>query len=113
MAPPAHQLLRGRVAEELGDVLCHIANVASNFEILLDDADTENLTTIRPRWADRREHRDTSFDEAIRRQSGYLAASSSRFVRNVLATGHSCTGKSTATPAGDPLTDNPHAEEGY
>jgi NTP pyrophosphatase (non-canonical NTP hydrolase) len=110
---PSHQLFRERVAEELGDLLWYIANVASKFEIPLDDVATGNLTKIRARWADRREHSDTSFDE------GYPA--SERLPRRFeLQIRQERVGDRTlmhaqidGQPLGDPLTDNAHAEDGY
>ncbi len=46
----AHRLFKERVSEELGDILWYVSNVASKFNLNLDDVATENLTKIRDRW---------------------------------------------------------------
>jgi NTP pyrophosphatase (non-canonical NTP hydrolase) len=47
----AHKLFQERVAEELGDLLWYISNVASKFGLNLDDVAHRNLTKVRARWA--------------------------------------------------------------
>jgi len=46
----AHRLFKERVAEELGDLLWYISNVASKFELSLDDIATGNLDKTKDRW---------------------------------------------------------------
>src|SRR5580704_1989373 len=45
----AHSLLKDRVAEELGDLLWYVANVASKFNLDLDDIAERNLRKVRGR----------------------------------------------------------------
>lgn len=47
----AHRLFKERVGEELGDLLWYVANVASKFELDLDEIAEQNLTKVRARWA--------------------------------------------------------------
>jgi NTP pyrophosphatase (non-canonical NTP hydrolase) len=47
----AHRLFKERVAEELGDLLWYVANVASKFGLNLDDIATHNLSKVQERWA--------------------------------------------------------------
>ncbi len=47
---PAHKLHRERVAEELGDLLWYIANVAEQFGLTLSHVASENLRKIEERW---------------------------------------------------------------
>lgn len=47
----AHRLMRGRVAEELGDILWYLANVATKFDLDLDEVAAANLKKTHGRWA--------------------------------------------------------------
>lgn len=49
----AHVLFKDRVAEELGDLLWYVANVASKFDLKLGDIAQANLQKTRDRWAGR------------------------------------------------------------
>lgn len=46
----AHGLFGERVSEELGDLLWYIANVASKFNLSLNEIATANLVKVRARW---------------------------------------------------------------
>jgi NTP pyrophosphatase (non-canonical NTP hydrolase) len=50
----AHGLFKERVSEELGDLLWYIANVASKFNLRLDDVATANLAKVKARWTTER-----------------------------------------------------------
>jgi NTP pyrophosphatase (non-canonical NTP hydrolase) len=50
----AHRLLSERVAEELGDILWYVANVATKFDLDLDIIAGRNIAKTRDRWALRR-----------------------------------------------------------
>src|SRR3954447_23101013 len=50
----AHRLFKERVSEELGDLLWYVANVASKFDLTLDQIATANLVKVRARWAEGR-----------------------------------------------------------
>lgn len=50
---PAHRLFKARVAEELGDLLWYVSNVASKFGLDLDEVASGNLTKVRARWSNR------------------------------------------------------------
>ena len=47
----AHRLFGDRVAEELGDLLWYIANVASKFGLSLDAVAAGNLAKVQARWS--------------------------------------------------------------
>lgn len=47
----AHQLFKERVSEELGDLLWYIANVASKFDLKLNEVAISNLAKVKDRWA--------------------------------------------------------------
>jgi NTP pyrophosphatase (non-canonical NTP hydrolase) len=46
-----HRMFRVRVHEELGDILWYVANVASKFDLRLDDVAQANLRKTHDRWA--------------------------------------------------------------
>jgi NTP pyrophosphatase (non-canonical NTP hydrolase) len=46
----AHELFRDEMAEELGDVLWYVANLAEKLDLQLDDVAERNLRKIRGRW---------------------------------------------------------------
>jgi NTP pyrophosphatase (non-canonical NTP hydrolase) len=46
----SHQLFKERVSEELGDLLWYIANVATKFNLTLEEIAEGNLRKIRDRW---------------------------------------------------------------
>jgi NTP pyrophosphatase (non-canonical NTP hydrolase) len=48
---PAHRLFKERVAEELGDLLWYVSNVASKFGLDLDHIAADNLAKIQARWS--------------------------------------------------------------
>jgi NTP pyrophosphatase (non-canonical NTP hydrolase) len=50
----AHRLFKERVSEELGDLLWYIANVASKFNLTLDEIAFANLAKVKARWATER-----------------------------------------------------------
>jgi len=50
----AHRLFKERVSEELGDLLWYIANVASKFDLTLNEIATANIAKVRARWATER-----------------------------------------------------------
>jgi NTP pyrophosphatase (non-canonical NTP hydrolase) len=50
----AHRLFKERVSEELGDLLWYIANVASKFDLSLDEIAVANLAKVKARWATER-----------------------------------------------------------
>ncbi|MDX1109919.1 nucleotide pyrophosphohydrolase [Sinorhizobium medicae] len=53
----AHKLFKDRVREELGDLLWYLANVASKFDLDLDNVARSNLAKVQERWATNRESR--------------------------------------------------------
>lgn len=48
---PAHRLFKDRVAEELGDLLWYVSNIASKFGLDLDEVAQSNLAKVRARWS--------------------------------------------------------------
>ena len=48
----SHQLFKDRIAEELGDLLWYVANVAAKFDLKLENIAQDNLRKTRDRWGD-------------------------------------------------------------
>ena len=48
----AHKLYKERVSEELGDLLWYISNIATKFELKLDEIALENLEKTKSRWGE-------------------------------------------------------------
>jgi len=60
----AHRLFKERVSEELGDLLWYIANVASKFDLTLDEIAIANLAKVKARWTTERTE-PLRFDETL------------------------------------------------
>jgi len=60
----AHRLFKERVSEELGDLLWYIANVASKFDLMLNEVALANLAKTKERWATERAD-PLCFDEEL------------------------------------------------
>lgn len=57
----AHELFKERVSEELGDLLWYLSNVATKFDLDLNEVATENLKKVSGRWVSL-QHIPPSFD---------------------------------------------------
>jgi hypothetical protein len=60
----AHRLFKDRVSEELGDLLWYVANVASKFDLTLNEIAAANLAKVKARWATERTE-PLSFDATL------------------------------------------------
>ncbi|MDN7427941.1 MULTISPECIES: nucleoside triphosphate pyrophosphohydrolase family protein [Burkholderia] len=108
----SHQLFKDRVAEELGDLLWYIANVATKFGLTLEDIASINLRKTQDRWGDQ----DSS---SINFDAGYDAHES--FPRQfevelseVLVKGKKkIRARMDGKKIGDDLTDNADDPDGY
>ena len=109
-----HRSFRDEVAEELGDVLWYVANVADKFELDLEEIAEANLRKVRGRWmspeggvrfydegqdASQRLPRVFEYGFQEERTDGATR------VRMVEA--------SSGRPTGDPLRDNTYEDDGY
>ena len=108
----AHQLFKERVSEELGDLLWYVANVASKFDLTLEEIATANLAKVRARWVTERETPlcfDTKLPEGERLPRCFEVElidveASGRQVVRVLINGKAF---------GAELTDNAYDSDGY
>lgn len=111
----AHRLLTARVAEELGDILWYVANVATKFDLTLGEIAADNLKKTRDRWALRQG------DVGVARPFDAGAPPSERFPRQfeVSFAEQGEDGKISTlvsvdgTQIGSRLTDNSYTDDGY
>ena len=108
----AHRLFKERVAEELGDLLWYIANVASKFDLSLSDIAGANLAKVKQRWAVERAeplHFDAELAEGERLPRRFeielvdFKGEAHHQVRVVI----------DGKPIGAALTDNAYDPDGY
>jgi NTP pyrophosphatase (non-canonical NTP hydrolase) len=111
----AHQLFTDQVAEELGDALWYVANLATKFGLSLDQIAGSNLQKVSRRWLslDDADSQTRFFDEA------YLPQEQLPRSFEVLFSPGRIDGKDVVyvtregRPVGDPLTDNAYTDDGY
>ncbi len=117
----AHKLFKARVAEELGDLLWYVANVATKFGLTLAEVATGNVEKCRDRWGDMadqpkapatRRHLDERFppQEQLPRRFVYQierANADGRVGVKVLI------GGTELETSLSELTDNAYEEDGY
>jgi NTP pyrophosphatase (non-canonical NTP hydrolase) len=108
----AHRLFKERVSEELGDLLWYIANVASKFDLALDEIAAANLAKVKARWATERT-KPLCFDATLpegerlpRRFEVELADVEDEDRQRVRVS-------ITGVPFGGELTDNAYDPDGY
>jgi NTP pyrophosphatase (non-canonical NTP hydrolase) len=111
----AHMLFPTQVAEELGDILWYLANMATKFDLDLATIAAANLAKTRdrwPPWGSVAEYHLFDEDFPVKEQ---LPRS---FMAEITdGVGREGKGRITLTidgvPAGDPLQDNAYDEDGY
>jgi hypothetical protein len=107
-----HRLFKERVSEELGDLLWYIANVASKFELTLDEIATANLAKVKARWAIERTE-PLSFD-ATAPEGERLPRRFEVELVDVDGEGRQRVRASiNGVPFGSELTDNAYDPDGY
>ncbi len=108
----SHQLFKDRVAEELGDLLWYVANVAAKFDLKLEDIAQGNLHKTRDRWGDQ----DTSeiILDAQYEDHERLPRQFEIELREVAVKGKTkIRARMGGKKIGDDLTDNANDPDGY
>lgn len=108
----SHLLFKDRIAEELGDLLWYIANVATKFDLKLENIAQENLRKTNDRWGNQDTSAlvfDADFEEHERLPRHFEIE-----LREVITRGQTkirvfMNGKKI----GDDLTDNANDPDGY
>lgn len=114
---PAHQILPDRIAEELGEILWHIAAFANKFNLDLSTIARQNLERYRDRWLCREGQSSTllahSFDSSLPEQERLPR----KFEVEIIEIDHDGSTKIQAfmngKQMGDDLTDNSYDNDGY
>lgn len=115
----AYQIFKERIAEELGDILWYVANIATKAELNLAEVAHGNLTKTRDRWHTRGADgllpgRGVKlFDESFPPQE--QLPRHFRAPLTEMAAGDSCKVRLMVDgeQVGDYLTDNAYADDGY
>lgn len=110
----SHRRFRDEVAEELGDILWYLANVATKFDLTLDEVAEKNLVKVEDRWKppggervlyDRENPKEQQLPRRF--EYGFEEQTANGARRVVLV--DRIDGEST----GDSLTDNSYEDDGY
>lgn len=109
----AHQRFREQVAEDLGDLLWYLSNVATKFGLNLEEVARANLQKTQSRWLSAANQQIHLFDE----DSAPCEQIPRKFVvlfTEVMEGGSGRVIVSTdGQRIGDPLTDNSYEDDGY
>ncbi len=109
-----HGLFAERIAEELGDILWYLTNVATKFDLDLDDVACRNLEKISSRWKTAGSSSVPSIGYCFDANYPESERLPRRFVVNISDDGHGivdifCDG----LRLGNRLSDNRYSEDGY
>lgn len=109
-----HRSFREEVAEELGDVLWYVANVADKFNLDLEEVASLNLCKVRGRWLGP-ENGVRLYDEGLPVQQQLPRRFMYRFEQEEVAgtIRVRMLDASSGIPTGDPLRDNTYENDGY
>lgn len=109
-----HRKFRDEVAEELGDILWYVANVATKFDLTLDQIAEANLAKAEDRWnapANRKPLYDAGLPAMQQLPREFEYAFEHRTVDG--AEKMVLVDRLHGGPTGDPLTDNAYEDDGY
>lgn len=107
----AHRSFKDQLAEELGDILWYVSNVATKFDLRLSDIAAQNLGKVNDRWGPSEAvplpDDDQRPEAQLPRQFQYRFVHRPEDERLILLD------VVTNTQVGDPLTDNAYEDDGY
>jgi NTP pyrophosphatase (non-canonical NTP hydrolase) len=111
----AYELFSGEMADELGDVLWYVANLAEKLDLQLDQIAQANLAKIRGRWPSGDQTLplplpDEEFPETERLPRRTSVTFREQFVDGRMRV---CLYGPDGAALGDPLTDNAYDDDGY
>ena len=108
----AHLLFKERVSEELGDLLWYISNVASKFELSLDDVAINNLSKVHDRWGVQ-SCSFKNFDEGFPENQSFPRRFDVELRKEIQDGKNKIQPYLDGTRVGDGLTDNYPEDDGY
>jgi len=111
----SHQFFREELAEELGDVLWYVANVASKFDLSLDSIAKRNLEKAEDRWLRRAKGAAQLYDEGLPLEQQLPRQFEYSFEHRHVAGTEKLVlvDRVNNLEVGDPLTDNAYEDNGY
>ena len=112
----SYQIFKGRVAEELGDILWYVSNIASKEGLSLESIAKDNLKKAKSRWlpADGADQgRLRLFDEAFPPREQLPRSFHIEFSEQTCEAGVKVTLWQNGEPLGNELTDNAYESDGY
>jgi NTP pyrophosphatase (non-canonical NTP hydrolase) len=109
---PAHSRFNNEVAEDLGDLLWYVANVATKFGLDLSAVAEANLKKTQNRWpSDARKYQ--LFDDELPAKEQFPRQFQITFAEKPEGTKVRVVISTNGVVIGDPLTDNAHEDDGY
>lgn len=114
---PAHRLFKEQLAEELGDVLWYLADVATKFDLDLDAIARQNLEKTQDRWPSEVSRGYTGpivFDEGFPENERLPRRSAAEIIEEIVEPGKARIKLLVdGNQIGSELTDNAYADDGY
>jgi NTP pyrophosphatase (non-canonical NTP hydrolase) len=108
-----HPLPKDRIAEELGDLLWYIANVASKFGLDLNEIAEKNLAKARDRWTERHRVIREPFDRFAEANERFPRRFDVQLTQAVEAGDVKSRAFLNGKQIGNDLTDNAYSNDGY
>lgn len=108
-----HVAYESLVAEELGDVLWYVSNLASKFGLSLSEVAEANLLKVGDRWSPDRRTYPAFFDEAFPLSEQLPRMFEVRFTDECVGGRMQVTAELNGQPYGQALTDAAPVEDGY
>ncbi|HEY9177323.1 MAG TPA: nucleoside triphosphate pyrophosphohydrolase family protein [Flavipsychrobacter sp.] len=102
-----------QLEEELGDVLWYVANLASNYQLTLDNIAEKNLKKIRERWLEEDLDSYKILDEEYPEEEQFPREFEVRFFEYEESGKVKIRLEYNGKQIGDPITDNAHENDGY
>ena len=109
----AHLLFKEQVAEELGDLLWYVADVATKFELDLDEVAAANLKKTQTRWPRGEDEPRKLFDDDYPAQEQFPRQFEILIAEEQVGDSVVVRSWQGADGVGDPLTDNAWQDDGY
>jgi len=109
-----HRRFRDEVAEELGDILWYVANLATKYDLSLGAIARQNLLKVQDRW--RRAEMGPRYYDADLPQKEQLPRNFEYSFEQRLVAGNmriALVDRLSGCHLGDPLTDNAYEDDGY
>jgi NTP pyrophosphatase (non-canonical NTP hydrolase) len=109
-----YEIFDQRIAEELGDILWYIADIATKFGLNLDEVARNNLGKVNDRWRSKEEGLgQKSFDERFPPSEQFPCHFVAEITEQQTRLGPQITLNIDGHPTGAQLTDNAYEDDGY